>query len=239
MGAYLDLLPEVSLESPGAGDIIIERSIRWAVREFCERTQVLRATTSPALDLVADQAEYTLPPVTDRDIVRIVRHGVRWGSDIYPEHVTADQLDRQANLPVHLHTADDSVDLALINAVGTPWRTKTGSPAVVYYQPLPNTVRLVPIPNVSASAYLTVTYSLKPTLASSTVDDIVFSQWHETIVHGALAKLLAIPKKPWSDAALARYKQGLFDYGVANVQNQRMAGFGDNDHAVGRVRAYP
>lgn len=242
MTAFTDLDGEVLSEVPGADAVLIQRSFRRAARRFCAETEVLRTTTATPLDLVADQAEYTIPAVANREIVRIVRGGLLWGSQTYPTHRTEDQLDReerQGQTPSRYFLPDTEAEAARLGMLTTPWRILTGSPPVFYYQPQPNTVRLVPIPNVAMTQQLTITYALKPAREATEVDDFIVENWYETLVHGAIGELLSIKQKPWSNIKLAKDYIAMFDDGIADIVGDRVGGFGDNDYAVGRVRAYP
>lgn len=238
MTAFIDLQGEVLSEVPGADVILIERSIKRAARMFCEKTEVLRVTTSPAIDLVANTSEYTLPAVTNREIVRVVRGGMKWGTDVFPVHKSEDQLDRETFDIDRVYLPEDSESLAIIGGISRHWRTEVGSPPLFFYQPRPNIVRLVPMPNIDAPAQLEVTYCLKPALSSTEVDTFVVEQWYETLVKGAISELLFIRQKPWTDLKLGVHYQDGFEAGYNKVINERVSGFADNDYAVGRVKAW-
>lgn len=227
MTAFLALRGDILAEAPQATVVAIQRSVRRAVREFCRKTYVLRTTTDPLLDIDEGEAEYELPAVGDREIVGIVRDGVWWrDSDPYQlVDRTEDQLDRD-----FLHVRTGRVD---------PWKTLTANRPTYFYQPLPNTIRLVPIPNADHEATLEVTYALMPSLEATEVDDFVMNRWYEHIVKGALAELFSIPQQPWSNQRRADQKRAEFDVAIAEVISERVSGFANNDYAVGRVRAYP
>ncbi|MDQ3185983.1 MAG: hypothetical protein M3Q16_05880, partial [Pseudomonadota bacterium] len=57
---------------------------------------------------------------------------------------------------------------------------------------------------------LTMTVALKPSPASNGIDDTQFNEFDEAIVHGALARLMLSPKKPYTSVQLAAYHQQQF-----------------------------
>ncbi len=47
--------------------------------------------------------------------------------------------------------------------------------------------------------------SLKPTRTASGMDEVIFNDLEDVMMHGALQHLLALPKTNWSDKELATY----------------------------------
>lgn len=80
-------------------------------------------------------------------------------------------------------------------------RHKTGTPEYVLGGPI--SVTLVPTPDVAGTLKLTVV--LKPAQNADGIDENIFAEDREAIVHGALGKLMLSPKKPYTDATLANY----------------------------------
>lgn len=237
MTAFTVLQKYLTPDVPGADVILLERAIKNAARTFCERTLVLDVTTSPLLDIVAGMATYTLPAVANRDIVRIKRGGVRWGADHFPEHRSEDQLDRDGS-DSGAHFVRDSNDTLRVFGISDPWRTATADEPAVYYQERPNTIRLVPIPIAAHTAKLAVTYHLKPSLASTEVDDFVVANWYEALLDGARAELFQLKQKPWTNIELGAEYGLRFDDRIQEVINDRVSGFGSNDYAIGRVKTW-
>lgn len=83
---------------------------------------------------------------------------------------------------------------------------KTGTPEYVLGGPI--SVTLVPTPDVEGTLKLRVV--LKPSPAADGLDDDIYSEYRETIVHGALSRLMLSPKKPYTDAVLANYHAQMF-----------------------------
>jgi hypothetical protein len=81
------------------------------------------------------------------------------------------------------------------------WRTGTGTPK--YILGGATALTLVPEPDVDGT--LTMTVALKPSPDATGVDDSIFNEYRDVIVHGALSRLMLSPKKPYSSAQLATY----------------------------------
>jgi hypothetical protein len=240
MTQFIDLDRQILREVPQADVILIEDAVRRATRRFCAKTLVLEATTDPYINVVADQAEYTLPAVANREIVRVKRRGVWWGADYQLMHKSEDQLDLdEANPTAYLIPDGSTLSSSSVLSLKSPWRTLKDAQPVIYYQPRPDRIRVVPIPNTTYTAKLGVTYHLKPSLNATEVDDFVVGNWYETLVHGALSELLSEKQKPWSDPRRAAEFDTLFATGMDGVISDRVGGFGSNDYAVGRVKAWP
>jgi hypothetical protein len=99
------------------------------------------------------------------------------------------------------------------------WRNQTGTPEYVLGGATALTV--VPTPDVAGTLKLEV--ALKPSLAATGIDDDIFNEYRDAIVHGALGRLMFSPKKPYSNAQLATYHQQQFTIqtGAAGMRQSR------------------
>lgn len=86
------------------------------------------------------------------------------------------------------------------------WRNDTGTPKFVFGGP--TSLTLVPTPDADGTLALEVV--LKPAPDATGIDDAIFDEFREAMVHGALAKLMLSPKKPYSNPTLAAYHQQQF-----------------------------
>ncbi|KIO48192.1 hypothetical protein [Nitrosospira sp. NpAV] len=91
------------------------------------------------------------------------------------------------------------------------WASCSGMP--LYVLGGATAATLAPIPD--AAGVLTMTVALKPSANSTGIDDALFSEFWEPVMHGALAQLLLLPKKPYTHAQLAAYHQQQFDITTA------------------------
>lgn len=234
---FLDLLGEVAPDLPGVTEPAVVRAARQAARYFCAKTDVLRIETDPRLDVVSGTHTYAITPDTlGRVIVRALEVWV--GTDKLV-HRSSDQLDRESDAPREHRLQAWGESSITYSYLGQPWQEATGYPPKYYFQERPETIRLVEIPDQDVSATLLVKSSVKPGLADESVDQLVVDNWYETLVLGTRGYLRKMRQKPWTDVNLGLAEEAEFEGQVENVVNERVAGFADQDHAVGRVRAYP
>jgi hypothetical protein len=81
------------------------------------------------------------------------------------------------------------------------WRKQTGSPKYVLGSP--SFLTLVPKPDVAGTLKLIVV--LKPDTDATGIDDDIFREYREPIVHGALSRLMSSPRKPYTNLQLSTY----------------------------------
>jgi hypothetical protein len=86
------------------------------------------------------------------------------------------------------------------------WRNRNGAPQYI----LGGAGFVILAPKPAAAAALTLSVALKPSPASTGIDDVQFNEYREAIVHGALLRLMLSPKKPYTNAQLAAYHQQQF-----------------------------
>lgn len=99
------------------------------------------------------------------------------------------------------------------------WRHQTGTPAYV----LGGTTALTLVPTPDVAGTLKLTVALKPSVDAPGLDNAIFNEYREAIVHGALARLMLSPKKPYGDPQLATYhnQQCTIKTGAAGVRVAR------------------
>jgi hypothetical protein len=93
------------------------------------------------------------------------------------------------------------------------WRNQTGMPE--YILGSGTSLMLAPVPG--ASGILTMTVALKPAPGASGIEDFLFDEYRETIIHGALARLMLSPKKPYTNVQLAQYHDQQFTIRMADA----------------------
>jgi hypothetical protein len=80
-----------------------------------------------------------------------------------------------------------------------------------------STTSLILMPTPGTSGMLAMTVALKPSPDAFGIDDSIFDEYREAIVHGALARLMLSPKKPYTNMQLAQYHDQLFGIRVADA----------------------
>jgi hypothetical protein len=165
----------------------VEREIRFAAIEFCDYTFTWRLDLD-AVDLVADQADYEFVLPDDSRIVTVLYVG----------------QDGLKVLPTTMITMDSQLD---------GWRrsTSVASRAAYYYLPDRTKVRLTLTPEASSTGALSLMVALKPTQEARVLPDILFDDNLEAMRHGALGRLMAMPRFEWSNPQLAAYHKGEFE----------------------------
>jgi hypothetical protein len=186
---YESLLSEVIPMVPGCPDTLIENHLRAAVIELCERAPVLQAELDP-ITTIAGLYEYDLEPPTDT-----VVHKIMW--------------------VVHDGVEVDPISSSLLEQRKPGWRDKDARGVPEYYlKASQSTVWLVPVPLVGKPSSTIIRAQLKPTHTSDSADDELFSDYRDTIVNGALFRLLRLPSKQWTDFTAARVYGALYNEGV-------------------------
>lgn len=178
MKTWDSLLDLVMPHAPGLTVALAAHNIKLAAREFCKRSRAWRVD-AVAVNLVAGLGSYDLvSPIAETGSVGIVEARIL-GATKPLESATVDQLD--STLP--------------------GWKSAIGQ--VRYYTQLsPSSITLVKAPPESVSAALLLVLAVMPTLDATGVADWLFDLYGEAIAEGALGKLMLMPKKPWTDAAL-------------------------------------
>ena len=99
------------------------------------------------------------------------------------------------------------------------WRSEEGTPKYIFGGM--TSLTLIPLPDVSGT--LTMIVALKPSPTADGIDDNIFNEFREAIVHGALSRLMLSPKKPYTDAQLGGYhaQQFTIKTGSAGMRTAR------------------
>ena len=209
MALYESLLPEIIPMVPGCPDTLIENNIRAAVIELCEKAAVLQAELDP-VTTIAGIYEYDLEPPTDT-----VVHKIMWvvhdGKEIEP--ISTNLLEQRKQ---NWRDADNS---------GTPEYFVKTSQSLFW---------MVPVPNETKASSTILRVQLKPTQTSTTADDELMSEYRDTIVNGALFRLLRLPSKDWTDFAGAQVYGSLFAEGIAQADRRAR----NADAGIARKVAY-
>jgi hypothetical protein len=120
------------------------------------------------------------------------------------------------------YAAFDDTELQITGETGIliqSWRTGTGTPK--YILGGATALTLVPEPDIDGT--LTMTVALKPSPDAFGIDDSIFNEFRQVIIHGALSKLMLSPKKPYSDPQFATYhaQQFTIKTGAAGTRSDR------------------
>ena len=161
--------------------------------------------THPDVPVAAGVAEYAFTPPADA-VVHLIIHAALGGEKI-------------ALYP-------GQPGMGSMNRHG--WK---GAPAYI----LAEAASLTLVPAPAAPGTLSMTVAFKPSPASMGIIDGQFNEYREAIVHGALARLMLSPKKPYSSTQLAQYHQQQFAVKTAAAGQRLVASLLEDGAAGQRV----
>lgn len=217
---FSEFLSGILVDVPGCPDFAIEREVRNAAIQLCRRSLAWRKQMAP-ITVVANTGAYSLvSPDAQSRVVKIY--------DVTLSTPSSDPAIAQPDIRILLPKTVQYLD-----SLNPTWRQSQAQalaasylsivPTLFYTQDSPDTILLAGIPVLAGS--MTILASLVPTLTATGVDSWVAEQHYEGIIHGAKARLMAIPQKPWTDPALAAWHAGEFDKAIASANVEAAAGF--------------
>lgn len=201
MRAFSTLSAKVSTSVPGCAYPVVVGHIRDAAIRVCERTLAWRYTAT-AVTLTPGQAEYNFAPPPDTTVQAVLRVELN-------------------GAPMQVLTHDAAV------AMGMEWPAATTVPSEIdelgsqprsIIEVSPGRYRVFPMPDAARPYVLTMTFVLKPTRDAADMDQAVFDEYEDAIVHGALQHLLVLPGVDWSDRELAAYHAKQFLFAVTSAR---------------------
>lgn len=134
----------------------------------------------------------------------VVAKGLKaWLNDSPIECLSPDDIDTEFN----------NTDF---NWIGTNWRTDINLPTRWFIDSGDTNVQLALAPATTGT--LRVLAALKPTRASTTFPTFIYERYIETIAHGAKARLMMSPKKPYTDKEMGKYHESMFNGEVAEAR---------------------
>lgn len=233
------LLRDVLAQCPKASNLIIAGTIEDAVLQFY-RDSLVKSLNLTAVPLVADQAEYALPNPDGWQII-----GVRWAEiDKVPTHATSEE-----QLDLEWQSMFNGQSIMWLNgdqgggADEPNWRYATSDRPWWHYQTEPNLIRLVGIPTTatdptSDGTGLTVNAYVHPLPGVIEIEDFIYNSWNQVIVARAVADLLLMPGKPWSNPKYGAYWATFYDTEVGKLTSAALRGHARNNNPVLRTRAW-
>ena len=190
---FEDFLSDIIPMVPGCPDSLIIQNVRQAARELCEKSSCYLEDLDP-ITVVNGLYEYDLDAPRNTDI-----HKLKWAllDGRYVEFSsTALMAQRYPN-----------------------WRekNKTGVPKLIA-QIRPDAFWLCPVPQNKIKNGLVIHAVLKPSQKSVVLEDRIADEYRDTIVNGALFRLLRLPSKDWTDLGGAKVYGALFQDGIREAE---------------------
>lgn len=197
-----DFLPEVLPQVPGCLDIFAKNAVRNAAIEFCERSGVYTKLLDP-MTIDAGVPDYELDMPDDTVIWKPLRVLVD-GEPIEPK-------------------APRTLDV-----LRPGWQAETGEVTSFHVRENRRSLRLVLTPDATVADGLVVEASLKPSKDASSFEVSFFEEYFRIIADGALAYLLALPNKPWTNTrkageALMRFNMACGKHAIEIAEAQANA----------------
>lgn len=197
---YSDLLTEVLPNlAADPSDPVTEHAIRRAVTEFCAESWIWKDLSDP-IDVEAGESFYDLEPPNGTDIVAVMDVAY---NGVPLEHKELSWLD--VNLP--------------------GWRTTTGTPMYVTQVDMDQVI-LAPVPPDTLTDGITLTVALQPSQNSTGVPKWIINQHLYAIADGAIARLMLMPNKPWTDLANGSDRRAQFQAAIANARANAASALG-------------
>lgn len=188
------LLDYVVPDVPGCPEAIVLNKIRFAAREFFIRSRLWRHDMFTDIDVTLGTRVYALTPTNPAHESNIAGVLQAWyeGTKIWPR-AYPDLVSSWPHFP-----------------------TASGRPSYYWFD-VDNQISIFPSPSAAVADALDVLAIQAPKIDSTYFPDEFFSSWVQTVAHGALAALMEIPKKPYSEPDLAMYHKAQFDRGIGKA----------------------
>jgi len=193
---YTQWLPYVQVNVPDCPKALIVEAIRQKVIEFCQRSLFLRQELD-GFYTVADDNEYDLSPPVDNNIAQLLMLKVN-KRELEPK------------------TQDD------MEEIYQEWRDQSGEPQYFF---LKNTNTAILVPKPIGVYPVRILVALKPTQSAQGVDELIFEEYKDAIKHGALAYLMLMAEKSWSNPNMSAFYQSQFDTSVIEAKLRAEKGY--------------
>jgi hypothetical protein len=207
---FKSLIPRINPSVPGCPQETMFQYIRTAAVRACERTLAWRYV-QPKFNLTAGVPQYSYQKPFDTEVHALFAVTL---NDEPLERLTLDEAVER--YPAWVDTYTVAADIA-----------EYGSEPRAITQVSPHQFVVLPLPDAAKTYTMRMIYALKPTKSSTGMDEVIFDDLEEVIMHGALQHLLVLPNTNWSDRELASYHAKQFAFQIterrarANLGNAR------------------
>lgn len=203
MTPYTSFLDYVLPHVPGCTNEMALLEIKNTIIDFCEKSLILQEDHDPVTAIV-NIMDYDLEPPKDRLVVKIMSAWFK-----------GQELDA---------TAPDEVKTPSIYNQRSGYVVNKGDPRL-YIQKDARTFSVYPIPDKTSASAITMRVALKPTRSATTIDDLIFEEYAETVGRGAVSRLAISPGKPYSNDKLAAISNALYGAGLNVARDRAQKGY--------------
>lgn len=219
---FRDLLPWVLPQVPTCSNMMGVQALERAARELCQKSRLWRVTQHP-LPLTNSYCEYEFEPYDMADRVQI-EWATYEGKPLIP--ITERQLfmyDAEWLLRTGFPTHYLEMNPGLIRLWPTP--TTFLDKSEPYMVPASVGEDGEPMPDeIDQPCSVMFRISMKPALGATSMDRQILDDYYDSIVNGALAYLMFMPAKPWSNPDLAQIYANTFHEGISQATRQAVDG---------------
>lgn len=210
------LLPGLMIDVIGCPDMLAETALRNSSIDFFKRSLCWRGMLD-SIQVYAGIGEYSLDsPVSGARVIRV--YGVTLKLPSTDPAVAESVVNLTPKTPQELSAINPSWRIPqIVGVYPSPMATR------YYTQDSQGLLLIAGVPTVNGS--MDVLGSLAPTLASTGIDSVMAEDHYEALIHGAKARLMAIPQKPWSDPPLAAYHANAFESAISTANVGSAKGF--------------
>lgn len=229
---FASLVPRVQASVPGCPHATIVQYIRDSAIRTCERTLYWRYQV-PLFNLLPGVSEYAYnkPDNTDVHVMfevlvnkRPLRHlTMEKAIELYPQWADLfsgvnPQVVWQANPGSQFNGVQ--YDEGEYNGGTGPLRLPVdaladGSTPQSITQINPDRYVILPLPDDQVTYQCRMFVALKPKRNATGMEESIFDELEEVIMHGALQHLLVLPNQAWSDRELAAYHAKQYVYQIS------------------------
>lgn len=206
MVSYESLFWQVRAELPGIPLPLLQLNYAEAVREHIARSLAWQFNITDDLNLNANTAWPTVTPGTHipDDTYVVQPLVVKWRDGGIIPFKTRDQLDR-INDNWEAETATEP-DFWTIEGVGE--------------------FRVVPLLSENQTAAIRLRVAIAPLASATEIEDPLVNEYQGAWKNGALARLLKIPGKDWTNLQLAAVYRADFEKDITDAKSRAAADYG-------------
>lgn len=229
---FASLASRVSASAPGCPQPTLVQYIRDSARRTCERTLAWRYEV-PLFNLMPGVHEYIYNKPNGTDV-----HAV-FAAIVNKRPLDLLTLDKALELYPEWANLYSGQDPSILWSLTSPISTfntpeyngvifnegaeyiapesisAEGSTPRSMCQVTPDKYVVLPLPDAERTYQMRMFLALKPKTNASSMDEIIFDELEEVIMHGALQHLLVLPNQAWSDRELASYHAKQYAFQIA------------------------
>ena len=191
--SYEDFFPFILPDIVGAPEPVLSMAVKNSCIEFCEKSLILVRDHDP-VSIIAGTIDYDLEPPSGYIVAKIMS---AW--------LESNKLDPMTPIMVRDAAVYNQTFSSYISAPTTPRN---------YLQKDERTVTLWGVPEKSYSNGLTMRVALKPTRASTAIENVLLEDHAETIAYGAMFRLMVSPGRPYTNPQMAAAYKTLFQSAI-------------------------